>query len=286
MLTVEENERLTRVGTGTPMGKFSGVSGGPVPVDRTAGTRRRAVCACASWAKTSSPSATPTARSASSTPTARTAARRCSSAATRKTACAASTTAGSSTSTAPASTCRPSRPDTTFKAKVKILAYPTVETGGVVWTYMGPQRTSARAARLRMDARAATHRYVSKTFENCNWLQAIEGGLDTAHSSFAHNNHLGNKPTAPASTAAPTIEVERTDYGYYYVSTRDMGDDGKLLPRLSLRDAGAADAREQHRLRRTATTDAAASMATSGCRSMTTRRCLQLGLRLRSRRRR
>ena len=39
----------------------------------------------------------------------------------------------------------------------------------------------------------ATHRYVSKTFENCNWLQALEGGLDTTHSSFAHNNKLGDR---------------------------------------------------------------------------------------------
>ena len=36
----------------------------------------------------------------------------------------------------------PSEPaGTTLQAKVKILAYPTVEKGGVVWTYMGPRET-------------------------------------------------------------------------------------------------------------------------------------------------
>jgi phenylpropionate dioxygenase-like ring-hydroxylating dioxygenase large terminal subunit len=61
---------------------------------------------------------------------------------------------------------------------------------------------------------------VSKTFENCNWLQAIEGGLDTSHSSFAHYNKLGDRSNLRQHDRAPQIEVERTDYGYCYVSTR------------------------------------------------------------------
>jgi hypothetical protein len=69
-------------------------------------------------------------------------------------------------------------------------------------------------------------RNVSKTFENCNWLQGLEGGLDTAHSSFAHNNHMGDENVLRQRDRAPRIDVERTDYGYNYVSQRDMGDEG------------------------------------------------------------
>ena len=69
----------------------------------------------------------------------------------------------------------------------------------------------------------ATHRYVSKTFENCNYLQALEGGLDTAHSSFAHNNKLGDRANLRQHDRAPNIDVERTDYGYYYVSHAQCG---------------------------------------------------------------
>ena len=81
--------------------------------------------------------------------TARTAARRCSSDATRSAGCAAPTTAGSSTPTARASTCRPSRRRAYFKNKVRVKAYPTHESGGIVWTYMGPAGDDDALPRLR-----------------------------------------------------------------------------------------------------------------------------------------
>ncbi len=121
----------------------------------------------------------------------------------------------------------PSEPaGTTLQAKVKILAYPTIEKGGVIWCYMGPKELQSEAPDYEWTRAPATHRYVSKTFENCNWLQAIEGGLDTAHSSFAHNNKLGDRANLRQHDKAPQLDVERTDYGYYYVSTRNV-DTGK-----------------------------------------------------------
>jgi phthalate 4,5-dioxygenase oxygenase subunit len=121
----------------------------------------------------------------------------------------------------------PSEPaGTTLQAKVKIIAYPTVEKGGVIWTYMGPKEVQPEPPDYEWTRAPATHRYVSKTFENCNWLQAMEGGLDTAHSSFAHNNKLGDRANLRQHDRSPTLDVERTDYGYYYVSTRNV-DAGK-----------------------------------------------------------
>jgi phenylpropionate dioxygenase-like ring-hydroxylating dioxygenase large terminal subunit len=124
----------------------------------------------------------------------------------------------------------PSEPaGTTLQAKVKILAYPTVERGGVVWTYMGPKEQQPPEPDYEWTRAPAKHVFVSKTFENCNYLQALEGGLDTAHSSFAHNNFKSNKTEPRQRDRSPRIDVERTDYGYYYVSTRDMGEDGKYV---------------------------------------------------------
>jgi phenylpropionate dioxygenase-like ring-hydroxylating dioxygenase large terminal subunit len=91
---------------------------------------------------------------------------------------------------------------------------------------MGPKELQSEAPDFEWTRAPATHRYVSKTFENCNWLQAIEGGLDTAHSSFAHNNKLGDRANLRQHDKAPQLDVERTDYGYYYVSTRNV-DAGK-----------------------------------------------------------
>ena len=124
----------------------------------------------------------------------------------------------------------PSEPaGTTLQAKVKILAYPTVEKGGVIWTYMGPIGEQPPEPDYEWLRAPPEKRNVSKTFENCNWLQGLEGGLDTAHSSFAHNNHIGDKSVLRQRDRTPRIDVERTDYGYYYVSQRDMGEDGLYI---------------------------------------------------------
>jgi phenylpropionate dioxygenase-like ring-hydroxylating dioxygenase large terminal subunit len=123
----------------------------------------------------------------------------------------------------------PSEPaGTTLQAKVKILAHPTFEKGGVIWAYMGPKELQPEHPDYEWTRAPATHRYVSKTFENCNWLQAVEGGLDTSHSSFAHNNKLGDRSNLRQHDKAPKIDVERTDYGYRYVSTRKV-DEGNYF---------------------------------------------------------
>ena len=137
----------------------------------------------------------------------------------------------------------PSEPaGTTLQAKVKLLAYPCVEKGGVVWTYMGPKEQQPPAPDYEWTRAPATHRFVSKTFENCNFLQALEGGLDTSHSSFAHNNFKNDKSEPRQRDRSPKIDVERTDYGYYYVSTRNLAEEGNyvrvyqyLLPAQQLR---------------------------------------------------
>ena len=120
----------------------------------------------------------------------------------------------------------PSEPaGTPLQAKVKIKSYPTVEKGGVIWTYMGPKELQPEPPDYEWLRTPATHRHVSKTYEACNYLQGLEGGLDTAHSSFAHNNNIHAKNEVRNRDKAPRIDFERTDYGYYYVSTRKAGED-------------------------------------------------------------
>ena len=113
-------------------------------------------------------------------------------------------------------------PDSLFKTKVTIKSYPTREAGGVVWTYMGPAEHQPAPPDYEWVRPPATHRHVSKTFEGCNYLQAMEGGLDTAHSSFVHNEGLASKDWIRSRDGAPRIDVEKTDYGYTYVSTRTI----------------------------------------------------------------
>jgi phthalate 4,5-dioxygenase len=117
-------------------------------------------------------------------------------------------------------------PDSLFKSKVRITAYPTLELGDVIWAYLGPAAEMPPPPDYEWMRAPRTHRIISKTYEDCNYLQGLEGGLDTSHSSFAHNERLGDRNWIRNRDGAPRLDVHRTDYGYYYVSTRDVGEDG------------------------------------------------------------
>ena len=119
----------------------------------------------------------------------RIAARRCSSAATKRPACAASTTAGSSTRLASASTCPTSRPSRTSSTKVKAVAYPTHESRRHRLGLHGPGREAAAASATSAPTTCCRSRWrASKTLSHCNFVQAMEGDLDTAHISFLHRS--------------------------------------------------------------------------------------------------
>jgi phenylpropionate dioxygenase-like ring-hydroxylating dioxygenase large terminal subunit len=119
----------------------------------------------------------------------------------------------------------PSEPlGTQLKDEAKLLSYPTIEVGGIIWAYMGPKDQMPEPPNYEWLRAPATHRFVSKTFEACNYLQALEGGLDTAHSSFLHNNNLKNKDMLRTRDTAPKLDVSLTEFGYSYVSTRRISD--------------------------------------------------------------
>jgi phenylpropionate dioxygenase-like ring-hydroxylating dioxygenase large terminal subunit len=118
-----------------------------------------------------------------------------------------------------------------FKAKVRARAYPTAEVGGLVWAYMGPAAQHPAPPRFAWTQAPATHRNVSKVIEECNWLQGLEGGIDTSHAPILHrliserSARPGFKPSNPfVRGKAPTLVVDLTDYGYQYAGLRPLGD--------------------------------------------------------------
>jgi phenylpropionate dioxygenase-like ring-hydroxylating dioxygenase large terminal subunit len=116
-------------------------------------------------------------------------------------------------------------PDSLFKTKVTVGAYPTHEAGGIVWTYMGPAELRPQPPDSELLRAPATHRHVSKTFEDCNWLQAVEGGFDSAHVNMLHNGDIGDRSFLRAFAATiPRIEVDPTAYGFVYTGIRARGE--------------------------------------------------------------
>jgi phthalate 4,5-dioxygenase len=69
---------------------------------------------------------------------------------------------------------------------VRLPAYSTREQNGFIWAYLGPPEMIPPLPELEFATLPATHVYVSKKLQQCNWAQACEGGLDTAHFSFLH----------------------------------------------------------------------------------------------------
>src|SRR5436305_6303986 len=73
-------------------------------------------------------------------------------------------------------------PESNFKDKVQAISYPCVERNGVIWTYMGPLKTPPPLPDLEWNLIPEDRRYISKRYEECNWAQALEGGIDSSHS--------------------------------------------------------------------------------------------------------
>jgi phenylpropionate dioxygenase-like ring-hydroxylating dioxygenase large terminal subunit len=118
-----------------------------------------------------------------------------------------------------------------FKHKVRVTAYPTCELGGLVWAYMGPAEKIPPLPKFAWTRAPETHRHVSKVIQECNWLQGLEGGLDTSHAPILHRllkddaRRGGIKPSNPYVRAgAPRLVVDITDYGYQYTGIRRLGD--------------------------------------------------------------
>ena len=81
-----------------------------------------------------------------------------------------------------------------MRKKIKLKSYPCVELGGVVWTYMGPPEEKPAPPNFEWVHLPASHRVTTKRWQESNYLQAIEGGIDSSHVSFLHRGDLASDP--------------------------------------------------------------------------------------------
>jgi phthalate 4,5-dioxygenase oxygenase subunit len=126
--------------------------------------------------------------------------------------------------------------DGQFKDKIHLKAYPTLELGDVVWAYMGPKEKMPPPPAFEWTAVSKEHRCVSKTWQECNWLQALEGGIDTTHGAFLHRaistetNRAGINPQdIRVRHLVPEQEIKLMDYGFLYASIRSLGEKGTFF---------------------------------------------------------
>src|ERR1700751_517436 len=102
----------------------------------------------------------------------------------------------------------PSEPlESGFCNKIKLAAYDCIERGEVIWVYMGPPHQKPSLPNFEWTTVPATHRFVSKRTQECNWLQALEGGIDSVHVSFLHRHDLRSDPLHVSQGAEFTRET-------------------------------------------------------------------------------
>jgi phenylpropionate dioxygenase-like ring-hydroxylating dioxygenase large terminal subunit len=122
-----------------------------------------------------------------------------------------------------------------LQEKARIRAYPARDWGGFVWAYLGPQAQPPELPQMELALVPPTHRHVSKKFQECNWAQAAEGGVDTAHFSFLHQPVAASDTQLAEKAARATRGYSQKTMSQDHV--RWMRDDTR--PRYEVRKHGS-----------------------------------------------
>ncbi|HEX2941023.1 MAG TPA: Rieske 2Fe-2S domain-containing protein [Rhodopila sp.] len=82
----------------------------------------------------------------------------------------------------------PAEPPTSrLKERIRAKAYPCRERNGIIWTYMGPDTAEPPLLpNLEWNLVPSENVVVTLRVQECNWLQALEGEIDSAHAPILH----------------------------------------------------------------------------------------------------
>lgn len=110
-------------------------------------------------------------------------------------------------------------PDSALKYKVHHKAYPCREAAGMVFTYVGPKDKMPLLPEYPWMRLPQDQFFVMKSFQECNYLQGIEGDCDSSHISYLHSsNHEFYK-----EDGTPQLIAEETEFGVRMVAIRKGG---------------------------------------------------------------
>ncbi|MDB5510090.1 MAG: ring-hydroxylating dioxygenase, large terminal subunit [Hyphomicrobiales bacterium] len=134
----------------------------------------------------------------------------------------------------------PSEPaESGYAQKIKLKSYPLVERGGVLWTYMGPPEKQPELPGFEWGRLPASHLFFSKRIQECNYLQAMEGGIDSSHVSWLHKGdlhadklHRATKGAAYQADVAPKFEVVESEGGLL-IGARRNAEPGEYYWRIT-----------------------------------------------------
>jgi phthalate 4,5-dioxygenase oxygenase subunit len=122
---------------------------------------------------------------------------------------------------------QPAEPeDSRFKDHLRAISYAAHEAGGIIWAYMGPKDLEPPFPEFEWTLLPPEHSAATKRLQVCNYLQNLEGELDTAHANFLHRNIKEGDPIMPrADLARKRFLIAETDFGMLAMARSDEGPD-------------------------------------------------------------
>ena len=124
----------------------------------------------------------------------------------------------------------PSEPaESRYCNRIRLKSYPLVERGGILWTYMGAPDRQPPLPEFEIALERPEQRYIAKRLQESNWLQALEGGIDSSHVSWLHRGDLNSDPLFRGAKgnqynlndARPVFEVVESSGGLYIGARRN-----------------------------------------------------------------
>jgi phthalate 4,5-dioxygenase oxygenase subunit len=135
----------------------------------------------------------------------------------------------------------PSEPEESgFSAKIKLRGYPLVKIGDVLWTHMGDPSAAPPLPEWEFARVSPEQTFTSKRWQESNWLQALEGGIDSSHVSWLHSGGLKDDPLFKGSKGnvynladkKPVFEVVESEGGLF-IGARRNAEEGQYYWRIT-----------------------------------------------------
>ena len=125
-----------------------------------------------------------------------------------------------------------------FCKNVRVNKYTVREAGGIVWVWLGKGDTAPKFPDLPFTSLPAEQRSVTSVEVPTNWVQGVEASMDSSHVGVLHESttHItaggGNERLHMNAALAPKLEFEDQPFGYRYAALRTLPD-GKIYARIN-----------------------------------------------------
>jgi nitrite reductase/ring-hydroxylating ferredoxin subunit len=135
----------------------------------------------------------------------------------------------------------PSEPEESgYCAKIKLASYPLVKIGDILWTHMGDPEQRPPLPEWEFALVPSEQTFTSKRWQESNWLQALEGGIDSSHVSWLHSSGLQHDPLFKGARGnlynlrdrKPFFEVVESEGGLF-IGARREAEEGHYYWRIT-----------------------------------------------------